>query len=103
MNSVLFAGFVILFLSTCIFYLLSGGHVEEKRVFHYISMTITGIASIAYLVMAFDGGKMELTLESGDTRDFYYIRYIECAPRAEGRPAYRPRAIRSRARPRAAR
>jgi bacteriorhodopsin len=77
MDPILFTGFCILFLSTCAFYFMSGSMVEEKRLFHIICMSVCGIASTAYAVMAFGGGSQELTLADGTTRPFFYIRYID--------------------------
>jgi hypothetical protein len=81
MDLALLIGFCIMFLSTGAYYGMSLKYPIEKRTFHYVTMFVTGIASIAYLIMAFDGGKQMLTLESGEQRKFFYVRYLECVRR----------------------
>lgn len=81
-SSVLLTGAIIFLVSTIAFFLLSLNHHEDKRVFHIITLFVTGIASIAYFIMAFGGGKIVVQLaEDGDDRDFFYIRYFECVAR----------------------
>lgn len=78
-NLALLIGFCIMFGSTGAYFAMAMKFPEEKRAFHYITMFVTGIASIAYLIMAFDGGLSMVTLATGQTRKFYFVRYIECA------------------------
>lgn len=77
MELALLIGFVVMFASTGVFYFMSLPLPTEKRIFHYVTMLVTGIASMSYLVMAFSGGMQTLTLESGQSRTFFYVRYIE--------------------------
>jgi len=46
----------------------------DKRFFHMVSFAICAFASLAYLVMAFDLGRVEV-----DGRDVFYARYIDWA------------------------
>jgi|EP00302_Diacronema_sp_CCMP2436_P045525 bacteriorhodopsin len=75
----LLIGFIIMFASTGAYYAMSLKYPMEKRTFHYVTMFVTGIASIAYLIMAFDGGNVMVTLASGDERKFFYVRYLDWA------------------------
>ena len=70
-------GFVIMMTSTLAFYSMSLKFKPQQRVFHHITMFVTGIAATAYLIMAFDGGKSMITLADGSQRKFYYVRYGE--------------------------
>jgi len=79
MNMSLLIGFIIMFASTGAYYAMSLKYPMEKRTFHYVTMFVTGIASIAYLIMAFDGGNVMVTLASGDERKFFYVRYLDWA------------------------
>ncbi|KAG8460232.1 hypothetical protein KFE25_004480 [Diacronema lutheri] len=72
-------GFMILFTSTLAFFVMSMSYETEKRTFHHITMFVTGIAAIAYLIMAFEGGAAELTLTDGKVRTFFWVRYVDWA------------------------
>lgn len=86
MQTVLFTAACILFVCTGSFWGMSFSHDEDRRTFHYITMFVTGLASLAYLTMAFDGGAQELELSDGTTRKFFYIRYCECVLRRRPAP-----------------
>jgi bacteriorhodopsin len=78
MQPVLFTAACILFGCTGSFWAMSFSHEEDRRSFHYITMFVTGMASLAYLAMAFNGGALELELSDGSVRKFFWIRYVEC-------------------------
>jgi hypothetical protein len=81
MDPVLTTGFVIMTVSTMAFFSMSLKMKPKDRFFHYITMFVTGIASMAYLIMAFDGGKTMITTADGSERKFFWVRYGEL-PRA---------------------
>jgi hypothetical protein len=73
MQPVPFAAACILFRCTCSFYGMSFSHAAHRRTFHSITMLVTGISALCFLVLALAGGAWSY----GD-RQFFYIRYCEC-------------------------
>ncbi|ABG04982.1 rhodopsin [Rubrobacter xylanophilus DSM 9941] len=69
----LWIGFVGMLLGTLYFAFLLTNAPEGTRYFFVITATITGIAAIAYLVMATGSGSTVLP----DGREFYWARYID--------------------------
>jgi len=73
----------VMALSTFIFLGLSFTVPRRNRVFHYITASITLVASIAYFSMAsnlgYTGILVEFTshLNSGSFREIFYVRYID--------------------------
>ncbi|KAB8356685.1 hypothetical protein FH972_024261 [Carpinus fangiana] len=75
----------VMAVSTFIFMGLSYTKPREKRIFHYITASITLVASIAYFSMASNIGWAPITVEfqrsastvSGNVREIFYVRYID--------------------------
>lgn len=72
-KATLWIAFFGLFLPTIYFYNDTFKQPEGKRYFHVLTMSITAIASLAYLVMATGNGVT--TIDGG--RPFLYARYID--------------------------
>eukprot|EP00127_Corallochytrium_limacisporum_P001709 Clim_evm46s77 gene=Clim_evmTU46s77 len=68
----LWVGFAAMAVSTFSFYLIAQRVNVELRRFHNLTFMITGIASMAYLTMAFDLGSVMV-----GHREFLYARYID--------------------------
>lgn len=69
----LWVGFVALFAPTVFFYSKMAIASYGKRLLHFVAIFMTGIASIAYLLMAFGFGS--IALEHG--RPFFWVRYLD--------------------------
>lgn len=81
-----FAVCAVMAFSTIIFMGLSFGKSRSERIFHYITASITMVASIAYFCMGSNLGWAAITVEfsrpgnhlvSGNVRQIFYVRYID--------------------------
>lgn len=72
-NFALWVGFIALLAPTVFFYSKLAMASYGQRFLHFIAIFVTGVASLAYLVMAFGFGTIEL--EHG--RPFYWVRYLD--------------------------
>lgn len=73
-TNILFVGFTLLFLSFVMCCYFAYNERYGRRKFQYVSMTICGLASLAYLAMATKNGYL---LRADDGRLFFYARYID--------------------------
>ncbi|KAI9893085.1 MAG: ion channel activity [Vezdaea aestivalis] len=79
------AVFAIMLFSTLVFGGLAFTQPRSKRIFHYITAAITGVASIAYFTMASNLGWAPIGVEflrsnpkvGGRTRSIFYARYVD--------------------------
>jgi bacteriorhodopsin len=74
----------VMILSTIIFIGMSFTVPRRNRVFHYITASITMVASIAYFSMASNLGYTGILVEftphlDGTFREIFYVRYIDWA------------------------
>jgi len=69
----LWVSFLCMFLSSCYFLQRAMARKASDRLFEFVTFLITGIASLAYLVMACGFG----VHHNGTDQQFYYARYID--------------------------
>lgn len=69
----LWISFACMFLSSCYFLQRAMARKATDRLFEFVTFLITGIASLAYLVMAAGFG----VHHNGTNQPFYYARYID--------------------------
>lgn len=76
------AVFSVMALSTLVFSVMAFMTPRSERVFHYLTIAIVAVASIAYFTMASDLGSVPIISEffnysSYPTRQVFYARYID--------------------------
>ena len=75
----------VMLLSTFIFIGMSFRVPRRNRIFHYITASITLVASVAYFTMASNLGYAAIAVEfqrsnpkvAGNLREIFYVRYID--------------------------
>ena len=75
----------VMVMATIVFLGLGYMKPREKRIFHYITASITMVASIAYFSMASNIGWAPIRVEfvrsdpkvAGMAREIFYVRYID--------------------------
>lgn len=83
-SDVYWAIFAFMSLMTLVFIAHSYTKPRTERVFHYITISITLVASVAYFAMASNLGWASIFVEffrggkvAGNTREIFYVRYID--------------------------